>query len=209
MTGRRACAALILALTTIVVALPMMAVAQAFPASFQVTGLAKDESLNIRAMPDAESESLGQIGPFAIAIEVLNLSDDGKWGRIGLPEGNGWIAMRYLEPTPALDPFKVPRPISCFGTEPFWSVSLYPQGAEYNSPDTGAVPMEVTAEAVSPKGYLFHLQEGPTLERTLIVARGQCNDGMSDRDFGFSTHMFLESPDGNATYAGCCTLDHH
>lgn len=211
MTGGRLIKAFAMA---VVLALPVISLARAgfaqdFPAAYQVTGVPKDDTLNIRSEPNATSDILGQIGPFATAIEVLALSPDGKWGRIGVPEGNGWVAMRYLELTPPLDPYDVPRPFSCFGTEPFWSVSLYPRGAEYNSPDTGAVPMEVMSEAVSPYGYMFKLREGLTLERTLIVSRGQCNDGMSDRDFGFSTHMFLESPEGNIAYTGCCTLDHH
>lgn len=182
--------------------------AQGFPAAFQVVGVAKDDVLNIRAEPSAASDILGKIGPFAISVEVLSLSEDGKWGRVGLAEGNGWVAMRFLEKTPVLSEAEVPRPFSCFGTEPFWSISLYPRGAEYNSPDTGAIPMEVMSEAVSPQGYLFKLREGPALDRTLIVTRSQCGDGMSDRVFGFSTLMFLEAPDGNGTFAGCCTLEH-
>lgn len=197
----------ILALSLMI--MPQVIRAETFPAAYQVTGVTKNDLLNIRAEPDVGSEILAHIEPFATAIEVLDISSDGKWGRVGLPEGNGWIALRYLEPTPPTDPFEVPRPFSCLGTEPFWSVSLYPSGAEFNSPQTGAVPMEVITEYVSPQGYLIRLQEGPALQRTLIVSRGLCNDGMSDRDFGFSTHMFLESPDGNATFKGCCTLDHH
>lgn len=198
-----------LALALPIAVLPVVSLAQNFPSAFQVAGVAKDDTLNIRAEPNAGSEILGQIGPFATAVEVLYLSQDGKWGRVGLPEGNGWVAMRYLEMTPTLNAHEVPRPLSCFGTEPFWSVSLYLRGAEYNSPDTGAVPMDVVAEAVSPQGYLLKLHEGPTLERTLIVTRTRCGDGMSDREFGFSTLMFLQSPEGNGTFSGCCTLDHH
>ncbi len=196
------------ALAGTLMGLPQILGAQEFPAAFQVTNVAKDDSLNIRSEPSAASDILDQMGPFSTTVEVLGLSDDGKWGRVGLSEGNGWVAMRYLEPTPPLDPFQVPRPFSCFGTEPFWSISLYPQGPEYHSPDTGAVPMDLMSEAVSSQGYLFKLREGPTLERTLIVSRGQCSDGMSDREYGFSTHMFLESPEGNGTFVGCCTLDH-
>lgn len=187
---------------------PAMARADLLPASFQVTGVAEGDRLNIRRDPDATSEILGEIGPYGFNIEVLETTADGKWGKVGLPEGNGWVSMRFLEATPPMDPYLVPRPLSCFGTEPFWSVSLYPRGAEYNSPDTGAVPMTVLDEAVAPEGYFFRLEEGPTLNRTLIVTRQKCSDGMSDREYGFSTLMFLSAPDGNGAFAGCCTLDH-
>lgn len=187
---------------------PTITWAQNLPAAYQVKGVAQNDVLNIRSAPTASADILGEIGPYGFNIEVLALSDDRKWGKVGLPEGNGWVAMRYLEQVPASDPNLIPRPFSCMGTEPFWSVSLYPRGAEFNSPDTGVVPMTVLQEATSPQGYFLHLEEGPTLNRTLIVTRAQCSDGMSDREFGFRTLMFIEAPDGNQTVAGCCTLDH-
>lgn len=187
---------------------PMGALAQPFPASFEVSGVAANDVLNVRSEPSTRADVVGELGPFTLHIEVLGLSEDKKWGKIGMPEGNGWVSMAYLNPTEQDDPFAVPRPLSCLGTEPFWSVSLYPRGAEYNSPDTGAVPMAVTQEAVADQGYLISLEEGPTLNRTLIITREACSDGMSDRAFGFSTRMFTEAPDGNSALQGCCTLDH-
>ncbi|TGD43189.1 hypothetical protein EEB11_10205 [Pseudotabrizicola sediminis] len=188
--------------------LPVQAMAQTFPASYAVTGVAANDVLNIRAEPSAKAEIAGEIGPYAMNVEVLSLSPDGKWGMVGAPEGNGWVSMSYLDLTEPEDPHIVQRPLSCFGTEPFWSVSLSPRGAEYNSPDTGAVPMTVTHEAVAPQGFLLQVEEGPALNRTLVITREGCSDGMSDRAFGFSTRMFTEAPDGNATLQGCCTLDH-
>ncbi|WP_205518781.1 COG3650 family protein [Pseudotabrizicola algicola] len=206
MTGKAAkllCSAgAVLALTSAAQADPT------FPARYEVRGVAATDALNIRATPSARAEIIGEIEPFAIHIEVLDLSPDRKWGKIGVPEGNGWVSMAYLAPTPPEDPFTVPRPLSCLGTEPFWSVSLYPRGAEYNSPDTGAVPMAVTHEAVADHGYLVQLEEGPSLNRTLIITREACSDGMSDRAYGFATRMFTEAPDGNSALHGCCTLDH-
>ncbi|MFN4154427.1 MAG: COG3650 family protein [Paracoccaceae bacterium] len=187
---------------------PTLASAQSFPAAYSVTGVAANDVLNIRAEPSAKAGIMGEIGPYGLNIEVLELSSDGKWGKVGMPEGGGWVSMAYLDPIEPEDPHLVPRPLSCFGTEPFWSVSLYPRGAEYNSPDTGAVPMTVLHEAVASQGFLIRLEEGPTLNRTLVVAREGCSDGMSDRLYGFATRMFTEAPDGNDSLHGCCTLDH-
>lgn len=187
---------------------PTLAVAQSLPASYSVKGVAANDVLNIRSEPSAKAEIMGEIGPYGLNIEVLELSSDGKWGKVGMPEGSGWVSMSYLDLIEPTDPYLVQRPLSCFGTEPFWSVSLYPRGAEYNSPDTGAVPMTVTREAVAAQGFLIQLEEGPTLNRTLVVSREACSDGMSDRSFGFATRMFTEAPDGNSSLQGCCTLDH-
>ena len=188
--------------------LPAAALAQTLPAAFSVKGVAASDTLNIRAMPSAQADVLGEIGPYALNVEVLEFSGDGKWGKVGLPEGNGWVSMAYLDLIPQDDPHAVQRPLSCFGTEPFWSVSLYARGAEFNSPETGAIPLTVTHEAVASRGFLIQLEEGPTLNHTLIVTRKACSDGMSDRAYGFSTELFTQAPDGNLAVDGCCTLDH-
>ena len=182
--------------------------AQTLPASYLVKGVKADDTLNIRSEPSANAQIVGEIGPYDLNIEVLELTPDRKWGKVGLPEGNGWVSMSFLDLIPPTDPYLVQRPLSCFGTEPFWSISLYVRGAEYNSPETGAVPLTVTHEAVADQGVLIELEEGPTLNRTLVVTRETCSDGMSDRVYGFATRMFSEAPDGNAALSGCCTLDH-
>lgn len=187
---------------------PAIGFGQTLPASYSVKGVAANDVLNIRTEPSSTAPVMGEIGPYGLNIEVLSLSSDGKWGKVGMPEGNGWVSMSYLEINEPTDPYLVPRPLSCMGTEPFWSISLYPRGAEFNSPDTGAVPMAVTHEAVAAQGYLIGLEEGPTLNRTLVVSRESCSDGMSDRAFGFATRMFTEAPEGNTVLPGCCTLDH-
>ncbi len=187
---------------------PALATAQPFPESFSVTGVAASDVLNIRSEPSSSAPVLGTLGPYDVDIEVLGLSADGKWGKVSVAEGNGWVAMSYLQAILPPDDHSVPRPLSCRGTEPFWSVSLYPRGAEYNSPDTGAIPLTVIHEAVAMQGFLIQMEEGPTLTHTLLVAREACSDGMSDRSYGFAARMFSEAPDGNASLWGCCTLDH-
>ena len=184
-----------------------MAFAQDLPSTFRVTGVAADDVLNIRAEPSATAPVIGTIGPDGEAVEVIALSPDGRWGKVGLPEGNGWVAMRFLDAMPRAEAHLIPRPLTCVGTEPFWSVHLLPEGAEHASPDSGPVALSLTEEAVGREGFFFRLAEGPTLIRSVIVRRAWCSDGMSDREFGFSALMFSEAPDGNSVLAGCCTLD--
>jgi uncharacterized membrane protein len=180
--------------------------AQDLPAAFYVTGVADSDVLNIRAEPDAGTAILGTITPFATSIEVIALSADGAWGLVSVGEGNGWVAMRFLSPATGQDPNLIPRPMTCLGTEPFWSLGMLPRGAEYTTPE-GRTDLTVVAEAAAPEGYLARLDEGPTLNRTLIITRAQCSDGMSDRRFGFAATLFTESPEGNSAMTGCCTLD--
>lgn len=182
--------------------------AQEFPAAYRVAGVAADDVLNIRAEPSGSAAKVGEIGAHGFNIEVLGLSEDGKWGMVPLPEGSGWVAMRFLQPTPPADPRLVPRPLTCSGTEPFWTLGLYPKGAEWMTPESPRADLTVTGEAVAARGYRLHAEEGPTRIHDLTVVRQQCSDGMSDRKFGFAASLFIESPDGNALLTGCCTLDH-
>ena len=181
------------------------AAGQDLPMRAMVTDVAATDILNIRSGPGAGFDKVGELTPFATNVEVLEVRDG--WGLVSTGEGNGWVSMRYLAELPS-DDWTVPRPLTCLGTEPFWRLSLFPRGAEFDSPETGRRDLSEAAEAVAPSGYLVRLVEGPTLERTLIVRAEQCSDGMSDRRFGMRGLVFVETPDGNRLLSGCCTFDH-
>ena len=102
---------------------PLPTWAETLPALFAVTGVAADDVLNIRAAPDAGAAAVGSFDPTRINIEVLDVSADGTWGMVGLPEGNGWVAMRFLERQEAVAG-SIPHPSTCIGTEPFWTLGL-------------------------------------------------------------------------------------
>ncbi|MFZ3580746.1 hypothetical protein ACOI1H_01070 [Loktanella sp. DJP18] len=182
--------------------------AQDFPDAFTVTGVAADDVLNIRSDATAASPIIGSFGPQDLNIEVLEVSTDGKWGRVGTGEGNGWVAMRFLARSGHNAADGMPRPFVCSGTEPFWTLALLPGGDEYLTPE-GRRDLTLTTEATAPQGYLAIFDEGPTLTRNLIVMRGACSDGMSDRSFGWQAMLFNQAPDGNTVQTGCCTLDAH
>lgn len=177
-----------------------------FPAQFEVTGVAEDDRLNIRAEPSAGAPILNSFYAYAFNIEVLETTPDGSWGLVGIPEGNGWVNMRYLARSDIF-PYELPRPLACIGTEPFWRIGLYPRGSEFEMMGDARRDLTTVHEAVGADGFLARLEEGPTLERTLIVRQGACSDGMSDRRYGWQAALFTEAPDGNYVLSGCCTLD--
>lgn len=183
------------------------AAADTFPAPYSVTGVAADDTLNIRAEPDASSPVIGEYGPYALNIEVLRTTPDGQWGRVGLGEGNGWVAMRYLARSDHQDPNAFPRPLSCFGTEPFWSLNVTVRGDEYQAMGDTRRDLTMISERTAYNGALAVFEEGPTLQRTLIVRRLTCGDGMSDREYGWQATLFNDAPDGGEVQSGCCTTD--
>ncbi|MCC5972525.1 MAG: hypothetical protein JJT81_00575 [Rubellimicrobium sp.] len=177
-----------------------------FPAQFEVTGVAEDDRLNIRAEPSANAPILDSFYAYAFNIEVIETTPDGTWGLVGISEGNGWVNMRFLARSDIF-PYELPRPLACIGTEPFWRIGLYPRGDEFEMMGDMRRDLNRVHEAVGENGFLARLEEGPTLERTLIVEKGQCSDGMSDRRYGWHATLFTEAPDGNYVLSGCCTLD--
>jgi len=177
--------------------------AQTLPDRYMVDGVAADDVLNIRALPSASSENIGELGPDTLNIEVLREMDG--WGLVGAGEQPGWVSMNFLAPNPVPEN-ELPRPMACFGTEPFWDVTFYPRGVEYNALGEGRRDLAILREAVALNGYVIEAQEGPTLTRTMTINALSCSDGMSDRKFGMSITMFTEAPDGNDVRTGCCTL---
>lgn len=69
-----------------------------FPAIFRVVGVAANDVLNVRQAPHARSPIVGVFAPNEPMVEVLQLSEDGRWGLVRFGGSLGWSSMRYLEP---------------------------------------------------------------------------------------------------------------
>ncbi|OYX22743.1 MAG: hypothetical protein B7Z10_12675, partial [Rhodobacterales bacterium 32-66-7] len=141
--------------------------AQDLPAQFRVDGVSADDMLNIRAEPRASADRIGALGPYTTNVEVLSLSEDGRWGRVGMPEGNGWVALRYLVRQDVPEGQVIPRPLSCLGTEPFWSLGLLQRGDEFqrmgeDRADLGRLG-EIDWDAVQARNWQ-HCKEGKQAE---------------------------------------------
>ena len=138
---------------------------------------------------------------------MLRVSEDAKWGMIGMSEGNGWVAMRYLQVTPNDTSYTISRPLNCSGTEPFWALNMTPRGTDFTELGASGIDLKDISEAVAQPGSLAKFEEGPTKIYTLMLEPAQCSDGMSDREFGFTGRVFIEASDGNRYLPGCCTMD--
>jgi uncharacterized membrane protein len=177
------------------------ALAQELPATFHVAGVAARDVLNVRARPSTGAEVLATLRPDARGIEVLSFSPDGDWALVPLAEGPGWVARRFLEAEP-VDPDRIPRPIACRGTEPFWSLTLEEGSATLELPGRPALSLRQHGEVAGREGWIAAFDLGGQTA-DLTVVRRACSDGMSDRPYGLYALVWDRA---DRLYEGCCTL---
>lgn len=184
-----------------------IASAQEFPALFNVVDVAGNDVLNIRSLPANSGEIIGALDPNQIGVEVLALSDNGRWGLVNAGERTGWAFMRYLSRQPGqtgLADF-----LLCSGTEPFWTVELTNRVGVLHLPGDDPVELPALWQDISVHdrhmGYAFG--DG-TRMMSSIVRRAACSDGMSDRDYGFATDVLVDlGPGQRRVLSGCCSLE--
>jgi len=180
----------------------------ALPAYYDVTGVASNDALNVRAAPEADAQILGTLAFDATNVAVVTLSGDRRWAMVGAGEGSGWVALRYLARQDGQED-ALPAGLICSGTEPFWALMIDDTRAEFSMPDAPPIELRV-GQSLSAMGYSGRyglLLEGQDLGATAIIRREMCSDGMSDRTYGFGVDLMVGSSASNALYAGCCRLE--
>ncbi|MCP5088773.1 MAG: hypothetical protein GY952_18430 [Rhodobacteraceae bacterium] len=174
-----------------------------FPELAQVSGVAADDHLNVRAKDSGASEDIGDLQPGA-KVEVLRLDDSGKWANILWEEGNAWIAARYLVPLQRpLSKGGMPLGLTCGGTEPFWDLILNVDETtkieiaglepEYGTLDWSTQSRNTTITF----GFRIGYSHG-------VLSSEVCSDGMSDRVYGWAIELLLERSGDATLYSGCC-----
>jgi len=177
------------------------------PALYDVDGVSSDDTLNIRAAPDASAAVIGKLAPDAKAVEVTGFSHQGGWARINVAETTGWVALRFLTAAaPNTTAIGLPRGLTCFGTEPFWDITFLDEpNLIVSTPmgQSGHVILNTSPNAafvdLARAGFRFQWRsEG--MDVTAHILPGQCSDGMSDRSYG------LHYVDDLGLGVGCCSL---
>lgn len=182
--------------------------ADGLPALFDVTDVAADDVLNVRAAPSGTATIIGVLAPDARAIEVINETSAG-WGQIRSGEGTGWVAVRFLRRRDQEPWWSLSHPLACGGTEPFWNLALKHGRASLDSLDGSSGRFDVTWSTV-PRGRppLVLGLGGTDLNNALsaVIRRATCSDGMSDLLFGLEIDLFVHGPDTRVGLSGCCQL---
>lgn len=192
-------------MAALVAAPAAMAQSVTLPSLFEVTGIT--DLLNVRAGPDTAQSIVGGLSADARDIEVVALDPSGDWGLVNTGEQVGWVALRFLAEQPGVwEPGTLPANLSCFGTEPFWSLRPEAGTLVYDTPEGGAqsFPLTVLDSGIpgDARRALVAGEGGPVATITPRV----CSDGMSDRAFGLETLVILARDEGPQLRTGCCSI---
>ena len=177
------------------------AASEMWPSLYDVVDVASDDVLNVRSEPTAQSQIVGSLAHDATDIEVVELSDNG-WGRVNIGEGSGWVSMRYMDGIPRLSGY-FPPITSCYGTEPFWGL-IYESDLVTLSFPTGPDVTTSIQQTIDIWTLTRFGIAGDGL--TGIIRHQSCTDGMSDRRYGLSMDLMVQTNGEWAQYSDCCSI---
>lgn len=188
---------------------PIMATAQTLPGLFAVSGIEEDGALSIRAEPSTSSQAVESFAWNARDIEVVALDVSGEWGQININETTAWVPMTYMEEQFTAGNTLLPRPLVCFGNEPFWTLDVGNNPfAELDWLDGVTLRFSglYTISSESRTGRYMMLAENTSRSLHAFVERKACNDGMSDRAYGLDMNLLVRDGDITMYFAGCCSV---
>ncbi len=176
--------------------------------TYDVTNVATDDQLNVRATPSATAEKVGTLAFDAKAIAATGASRQvgrSTWLEIIVEGRKGWVNAAYVAPTRT--PSSLFRePLVCSGTEPFWALQLDNRSGDFDSLAEGKSVIDFqTSRSAHGVPIIWSLKgsTGPAHSPVfaLLEETNQCSDGMSDLTYQYSIRIDIE--DG-PFYAGCC-----
>jgi uncharacterized membrane protein len=180
------------------------------PTLFDVTGVAANDVLNIRAAPDAGADIIGTLSPQARDIEVVGYDQTGRWARVNTGEAAGWVAFRFLAyQVDVWTEGTLPPTLHCLGTEPFWS--FWPRGDTlvFSTPEQPERVMRIeqllsTGMFRDPRRSVSAHAAGHRM--TAVIVPMACSDGMSDRAYGLDVTVILGERGEPRMLTGCCSV---
>ncbi|MGB0496695.1 MAG: SH3 domain-containing protein [Rubricella sp.] len=177
------------------------------PTVFEVTGVSAGDVLNVRAGPGTDHAVIGRLAPDATGLEVIEIDATGRWARLNVEEGTGWASLAYLAPLAASPGGSGAQPLTCFGTEPFWTLRLSPDPL-WSTPEGSREPL---SSILLETGVFRDPRRAAIVdfgdERMTVTTHFEiCSDGMSDRAYGLGASIVRETETGTSLLTGCCTV---
>lgn len=195
------------------------AVTPALCQTYEVTGVASSDSLNIRADVDqvlksSQAKVIGQIPHNGKGITTTGISirlDDGsRWREIIHKGVKGWVNARYLEEVGGQG---LPVSLNCSGTEPFWELKI--RGDQARLQDFGADPPNTNYDILDKRYgqnrgglWSYHLATDDRKSRLTAIVRltDQCSPGMGELEYAMEIFLLGPRPDAGPAQ-GCCSFE--
>ncbi len=183
--------------------------AQQQSAYYQVIELEGDDHLNVRAEPTSTSEDLGDLASGSRPYEVLEIDSTGDWGRIIWLEGDGWVALRFMQAIEVekLANTQVPVGLTCVGAKPFWTLEIKSQKVGVISTQEEIKAMNIANTATSRNGSQFPIAvelQSNNNSATTTLRRAQCSDGMGGLRYEWAADIVVKPK--FTLLSGCCSL---
>ncbi|MGR3757413.1 MAG: SH3 domain-containing protein [Tranquillimonas sp.] len=189
-------------------AAPAFATVDGWPALYDVAGVPADDVLNLRARPDPHSPVIGTLAPDARGVEVIRTDPRQRWGLVNTGDTAGWASLTFLARRSGQWDGAIPARLYCAGTEPFWAMSLTPDGMRIRRADEGDRDLEPLrrepAQARRDKWAFFAGDRDRAV--TGIVTVAACTDGMSHREYGLAVDLIETAAGTMRVTTGCCSL---
>ncbi|SLN17785.1 Bacterial SH3 domain protein [Roseivivax jejudonensis] len=181
--------------------------APTLPALHAVTGVVPGDVLNVRAEPDPEAEKIGELAADAIGVEVTAIDAATGWARVNTNERAGWASLDFLSPEEGGALPDVAR-LSCFGTEPFWTLDVDAGGlSNFSEPESEALFLTGPVQTGEGRTGRYGVTGGAAgRQLALAITVTGCSDGMSDRLYGLDAALILGGS-GSRMLSGCCSLE--
>ncbi len=169
---------------------------------FKVFGVASNDVLNVRALPDSDSPILSVFQPNTPLLDVFSESEDGKWFEVNAGEGTGWIRNKFVEElkVSVFPGSSVPNQLTCFSSEPFINAQFDRTVASFTGLD------QHTKISLSPVQVLSSspakvMMVGTETGEQIFISNHICGDD-AGRKFPYT--MTSSNHGGGANF--CCTL---
>ena len=180
-----------------------------WPTYFKVVGVADNDVLNVRGLPNSSAPIVGELAPNSGPIEVL--ASQNGWAQVSTGEGMGWVSEHFLEEMvlPVIGDTALPEGLRCGGTEPFWGLEIDTARVVLDDMNEGVstFPMFETGQFANRAGSLnFFIAAGEGGQMTGIISNSFCSDGMSDRLYGREIELLISTPEGTSAVSGCCSV---
>lgn len=139
--------------------------------------------------------------PLSVVVLGLSICLLANQGASANSQAGSQLAKQSNSSRVAVTPTQVEE-FTAVGTEPFWSVTVSRNGIVYSSPDAKNIKYPYTAPKAASSRPLDLLRVYKLTGKTsgfLVIKKGSCSDGMSDRVYPYDATVIL----GDRVLEGC------